>query len=467
MSADPKDLPAMPAAPPAEADIPAGTSDDELALKFSSRHADDLRYVAAWDRWLIWDGQRWAHDERKRVWDFSRALCRDVLAERLSAEVLTEAQEKRLRERLGSAATVYAVVRLAGSDRRHAISASDLDADPWALNTPGGIMDLRTGLLHPHAPAKLHTKITAATPGGDCPLFLKTLEHAQPDQAVRDYLQRLAGYGMTGSSREHVLPFWHGGGRNGKGTIAHAIRRALGDYGLEIAPEILMESKNDRHPTELADLRGARFVVASEIDSGRRWNESRVKRLTGGDPIRARYMGKDFFEFEPSHTLTVFANTKPGLRSVDEAIRRRLQLLEWSVTIPAGQEDTTLPERLQAEYGGILAWALQGCLDWQAGGLKPPAAVTAATSTYLAGEDMLQAWLDECCQRSGQIGLAAAHRSYRDWAERNGAVVLGRNTFGDQLEAHGFRRDTLSHGRTVAFAGLSLASAEPERWYEQ
>ncbi len=457
-------------APPPPVDgadqLPPGVSDDDLALRFTERHVSELRYVPAWDRWLIWDGCRWAHDEKKRVLDLARELCRDVLDEQLDREkFLTDVQTKALRNRLGSAATVYALTRLAGSDPRHAVAVRQLDADPWSLNTPGGILDLRTGTLRPHDPAALHTRVTGATPGGDCPIFRRILERVQPDPAVRAYLQRLAGYGLTGSSRDHVLSFWHGGGRNGKGTVAHAIRRALGDYGLEIPAETLMESHHDRHLTEIAVLHGARLVVGSEIDSGRRWNESRLKRLTGGDPISARYIGKDLFEFEPTHTLVIVGNAKPGLRAVDEAIRARLHLVPFEVTIPLLERDTTLAEQLAAEYGGILAWALVGCLDWQASGLAPPQSIQAATAAYLVGEDMLQAWIEECCERRGQLTLAAAHRSYRQWCERSGAIVLGRNQFGDQLEAHGFQRGS-DRTRAVVFAGLSLP-IQPDPRYDE
>jgi putative DNA primase/helicase len=447
----------------ADENLPLGISDDDLAAWFTERHGDELRYVTAWDRWLIYDGCRWAHDERKRVFDLARKLCRDVLQQHLLDATLAPAQRKALRGRLGSAQTIYAIVRLAGSDPRHAVAVHDLDADPWRLNTPAGTLDLRTGAMSAHDPADLQTKVTAAPAEGHCPLFLATLALVQPDPAVRDYVQRLCGYALTGSSREHVLGFWFGGGRNAKGTIAHALRRAMGDYGLEIAAETVMESHNDRHPTELAVLRGARFVVASEIDSGRRWNESRLKRLTGGDPISARYIGKDLFEFEPSHTLLIIGNTKPGLRSVDEAIRSRLHLVSFDVTIPESERDTTVPDRLKAEYGGILAWALAGCLEWQKNGLTPPDAVRAATSTYLAGEDMVQAWIDEACERTGQITLAAAHRSYRTWCEGNGSPPLGRNSFGDQLEARGHRRGQDSRSRMPVFGGLSVVVADDWR----
>ncbi len=443
---------------------PVGLSDDELASRFSDRHGERLRYVAAWDRWLIWDGQRFAHDDRRRVFDMVRALCRDVLAEHLENPDLSESQRKSLRNRLGSAATIWSVAKLAGADPRHAVSPEQLDADPWSLNTPTGVVDVRTGQAHPHDPAELHTKITAAAPAGECPIFMRVLERAIPDAETRDYLQRLAGYSLTGSAREHVLAFMYGGGRNGKGTLIHALRRALGDYGLEVAAEVLMESHHDRHPTELAVLRGARLVVGSEIDTGRRWNEARLKRLTGGDPISARYIGKDLFEFEPTHTLVIVGNSKPGLRQVDEAIRSRLHLIEFGITIPEHERDTTIPDRLRDEYGGILNWALTGAVDWLASGLQPPEAVRAATAAYLAGEDMLQAWVDECTERRGQITLTAAHRSYRDWCERNSAPVLGRNTFGDQLEARGFKRGH-DRNKQPIFASLSLV-AVADRWSE-
>ncbi len=443
---------------------PVGLSDDELALRFTERHSDDLRYVAAWDRWLIWDGRRFAFDERRRVFDMARSLCRDVLAEHLADPAGSDAQRRALRGRLGSAATIWSLVKLAGSDPRHAVSPDQLDADPWSLNTPAGIVDLRTGQMRAHDQAELHTKVTAAAPGGECPLFLATLERAQPDPLTREYIQRLFGYGLTGSSREHVAPMWHGCGRNLKGTLAHAFRRAMGDYGLEIAAETLMESNHDRHPTELAVLRGARFVVGSEVDAGRRWNESRLKRLTGGDPISARYIGKDLFEFEPSHTLLIVGNSKPGLRQVDEAIRARLHLVEFGVTIPEAERDTGMPEKLVAEYGGILAWALIGCLDWQTMGLQPPDAVRASTNAYLAGEDMIEAWVAECCRRQGQITLTAAHKAYREWCDSTGAPILGRNAFGDQLEVKGFKRGAVSRSGQPIFTGLSLPVAIDPRY---
>jgi putative DNA primase/helicase len=437
-------------------------SDDDLAKEFTARYAASARYLAAWGRWLLWNGQRWETDERLRAFSMAREICRDALDRRL-AESPSEGQGDRLRQRFGSAQTIAAVLKIASSDPRHAITVDDLDADPWALNTPSGILDLKTGAIRPHDPNALCTKITAAAPTTDCPIFLRTLERVIPDAEVRAYLQRLAGYALVGTVRDHVLPFWYGSGRNGKSVIANALRLAMGDYATVLPAEVLVESRNDRHPTEIAVLRGVRLAVASEVDSGRRWNESRLKRLTGGDPISARFIGRDPFEFTPSHKLLVIANAKPGLRVIDDAIRGRIHLCRFGVTIPAEERDAALPERLTAEAGGILGWAMVGCLEWLSGGLAPPEAVLEATGEYLDAEDGIAQWVGECCRPAGQITLSAAHRSYREWCDRNDMPPLGRNTFGDQLEARGYRR-TEQRCRVFVFNGLSLPINEAARY---
>jgi putative DNA primase/helicase len=443
------------------ADLP-GASDDELAARFTRRYAADLRYVAAWDAWLEWDGARWARDEKRATWDLARRVCREV-GDELAVAATSDVQHRRIRAKTGSATTVMNVVKLASADPRHAVAVRELDADPWLLNTPDGVVDLRSGEVYEHDRGALHTKVTAASLGGECPRFLSFLERIQPDPNVRAYLQRLAGYALTGSARDHVLPFWYGVGRNGKGTLAHALRAALGDYAIEIPAETLMESHHERHPTELAQLRGARLVVGSEVDTGRRWNEARLKRLTGGDPISARYIAKDYFEFDPSHTLVLIGNHKPGLRSVDEAIRARIHLVSFDVVIPAEERDATLPEALRAEYGGILAWALEGCVAWQKSGLAPPPSVLMATREYLDSEDGIAGWLSERTEAGPQVKLSYAHRDYSKWCEENAQPPLGRNTFADQLRSrnHVVGKDTRTN--TNVLFGRQLRSAS-RRW---
>jgi P4 family phage/plasmid primase-like protien len=434
----------------------AAISEDALAETFTQRHRHTARFCAAWGRWLLWNGKRWEIDEKLRSFDLARETCRAVLKDRLTTLTdLTEAQRARLRLRLGSAQTIAAVLRIASASPVHAIGVDQLDADPWALNTPGGELDLRTGTLRAPDPYRLQTKITAAAPAAEAQHFLRTLERVLPDPDVRRYVQRLAGYCLTGLVRDHVLPFWYGAGRNGKSVVVNAIKHALGDYALTLNPEVLMESRNDRHPTEVAVLRGARLAVASEVDSGRQWNESRLKRLTGGDPITARFIARDAFEFLPSHKLVVVANSKPGLRVVDDAIRGRIHLVSFGVTIPEAERDETLPEKLRGEAAGILGWALAGCLEWQRIGLAPPEAVRAATAGYFESEDTIAQWITDCCRPVGEITLTAAHRAYREWCDANAVHPIGRNQFGDQLEARGHRRIEKVRRHWV-FTGLSL-----------
>jgi P4 family phage/plasmid primase-like protien len=439
-----------------DSDAIIGPSDDDLALDFADEHENDLRYVAKWGRWLIYDGTRWAEDETLATFDLARALCRDTRDQLLPT--LKPAQQKALRQRLGAAATIYNVVKLAGNDRRLAISHKQLDADPWALNTPGGVFDLRTGVMRAHDPKELHTKITSASPGGTCPKWLDTLRTVLPKASVRAYLQRLLGYGLTGSSRDHVVPFFYGPGRNGKGTVMHTMRRAMGDYGLEIPAEVLMESHNDRHPAELAVLCGARLVIGSEVDTGRKWNESRLKRLSGGDPISARFMCKDPFEFEPSHTLVLMGNSKPGLRAVDTAIRARIHLVDFAVTIEADKRDTQLSEKLAVEYGGILAWAIKGCVKWQRIGLAPPTCILEATETYLDGEDHFGLWLGENTEpeHTVKVKLGELLANYRTWCSFAGVLPLGRNSFSDRLAATDGITRYKRRQQAIVFLGVKL-----------
>jgi putative DNA primase/helicase len=443
--------------------VVGAVSDDRLAEEFTREYAGKALYCASWGRWLLWDGRRWSIDDKLKAFNMARHICREVLQDMLTSAALTERQRAALISRLGSAQTFAAVLKIAASAPVHAVAADELDADPWLLNTPGGILDLRDGSMRPHDPAAKITKITAAAPGGDCPTFMRTLERVLPDSEVRAYVQRFAGYALTGVVRDHVLPLWHGSGGNGKSSIINAIQHVLGDYSITMNPEVLMESRNDRHPTEIAVLRGVRLAVCSEVDSGRQWNEARVKRLTGGDPITARYIARDPFEFEPSHKLIVVANNKPGLKVVDEAIRRRINLVHFCVTIPEAEQDAALLDKLKEEAGGILAWALVGCLDWQEAGLAPPEAVRAATAGYFESEDTIAQWIDECCERRGQVTLKAAHASYRAWCDAEGATPIGRNNFGDQLEAKGFRRVEIVKRHWV-FQGLSLPTVEDARY---
>ncbi len=327
-------------------------SEVDLANRFTAEHADDLRYCRAWRRWLVWDQSRWRPDGTVRVFGLARETCARAAA------LCNEPSKK-----IASAATIAAVERLAQSDLRHATTPEDWDADPFLLNTPGGVVDLRSGQARPNLPADLMTKSTAAAPDGDCPLWRNFLDRiTSGDGELEAFLKRMAGYSLTGSVREHCLFFAYGKGANGKSVFLNTLANIADDYHVAAPVETFMASRNDRHPTELAGLRGARLVTAVETEGNRRWAESRIKALTGGDPIAARFMRGDFFTFTPCFKLLIAGNHKPRLQAVDEAIRRRLHLIPFNVTIPKDERDPDLPEKLQAEWPGILAWAIDGAV---------------------------------------------------------------------------------------------------------
>ena len=238
----------------------------------------------------------------------------------------------------------------------------------------------------------------------------------------------------------------------------------LGSYHMTAAIETFTASTAERHPTDLASLRGARLVTATETEEGRHWAESRIKTLTGGDKVAARFMRQDFFEFIPQFKLMIAGNHKPGLRSVDEAIRRRLHLLPFSVTIAPDERDKELAEKLKAEWPGILLWMVEGCLEWQRIGLDPPAAVRSATEAYLEAEDALTAWMDECCHREPQAWEKSSDLfgSWSVWAKRSGEPIGSRKQFAQSLEARGLNAKRTGTAR--GFLGLRVVPTETTWW---
>ncbi|MBA3516865.1 MAG: hypothetical protein H0T75_04310 [Rhizobiales bacterium] len=404
--------------------------------------------------------RRWQSDDTLAAFDFARRVCREAAAECTKAKVASV---------LASAKTVAAIERLAKADRRLAATVDQWDADPWLLNTPDGVINLRTGAMRDHDPSDHITRMTAVWPGQICPTFINFLDRiTDADADLQGFLQRVFGYALTGSTREHALFFGHGKGSNGKSVLLSTIAGIMGDYHRTAPIETFTASAGDRHPTDLAGLRGARLVTAVETEEGRRWAESRIKALTGGDPIAARFMRQDFFEYVPQFKLVIAGNHKPGLRSVDEAIRRRFHLIPFAVTIPAAERDQNLAERLKREWPGILEWMLQGCADWQERGLDPPASVSAATEAYLEAEDALSAWIEENCERlpSSWEKTADLFASWRAWAERSGEPPGGTKRFTQQLETRGFqaRRTETARG----FHGLRIIPDDkPEPYWNR
>lgn len=425
-------------------------TEDALALSFTRRYHRDWRYVAGWGKWLVWDGQRWRTEDTLAATDLIRSVCR---------QTAVRADNPKVAAKLASAGTVGGVERLARADRRHAATTDEWDADPWLLNTPGGVVDLKTGRMRPHERADRMTKITTATPSGDCPTWRQFIDEVTgADKELQSYLQRMVGYALTGSTQEHALFFLYGTGANGKSVFVNTLATILGDYATNAPMDTFMETRTDRHPTDMAGLRGARFVAAIETEQGKRWAESKLKNLTGGDKISARFMRQDFFEFFPQFKLFVAGNHKPAIRNIDEAMKRRLHLIPFTITVPPDRRDKNLQQKLLAERDGILAWAVQGCLDWQRHGrLSPPQRVVEATEEYFEAEDALGRWLDERCVREANAKSLTAElfNDWKQWAEAAGEFVGAQRRFSDLLITRGL--DKWRNGMGVrGFQGICL-----------
>jgi putative DNA primase/helicase len=442
-------------------------SEEAFALLFAERHAAELRYVAKWGNWLSWDGSHWRFDSTLHAFDLARKIAREA-AHRCDSD--------RMAAQIASAKTVAAIEKLSKADRRIAATEDQWDCATDVFNASLAIIDLKTGTSHPPNPLGYHTKIAAASQaheGTACPIWLKFLNTVTNNDAdLIGFLQRFLGYCMTGHVTEHSLVFLFGTGANGKGVFTATVAGIFGDYAIGAPMEMFLISHGERHPTEIAKLRGARLVIAQETQKGRRWDESKLKTLTGGDTLTARFMRGDFFDFKPTHKFLIAGNHKPSFRTVDEAIRRRFLLVPFLVCIPEKDRDPYLAEKLKAEWPAILRWMVDGCLEWRRGGLNPPKAVREATADYLADQDTVGQWIDE----STEAAVNAFEKtrdlflSWKNWCEPKNIFVGIETSFTDTLKDRGYKKGRVGNDR--GFHGLRLTENKPaaengEPWEER
>jgi putative DNA primase/helicase len=407
------------------------------AERFVRDHGANVRYCHHWRRWLVWDGRRWAPDETGEVVRLMKSTVRGIYAE--AASGADKAERKAIADhakRSESRERIVAALALAQSEPGIPVLPAELDSDPWAFNVANGTLDLRTGKLQDHRREDLLTKIAPVEydPVAKAPLFEAFLREILPSEAVRSFVQRAAGYALNGTTREHVLPVFYGTGMNGKTTLLLALREMFGDYGLQAADDLLM-AKRDAHPTERADLFGKRFVANVETEQDRRLSEAMVKHLTGGDPIRARRMREDLWEFKPTHMLVLATNHKPVIRGTDDAIWRRVKLVPFEVTIPEERQDKALPEKLLSELPGVLTWAVQGHAAWVHDGLGEPVEVRSATAGYRAEMDVLAAFFEDRCviHKDAEAPASLLYQTYRAWCEEAGEKPETQRSFGTRL----------------------------------
>jgi putative DNA primase/helicase len=423
---------------------------DGIAGIFAKRYADRLRYCHSARSWFEFDGARWRRDEVNRAFEFVRQIAREI----------SEGKEHKELKEFRKTAFAAGVEKFSQSDPAFARTADYWDRDPYLLGTPGGTVDLRTGVMSPGDPSDGITKSTAVAPSGhtDCPEWDRFLrETTGGDRDMVRFLQQWSGYCLTGDIREHALLFAHGPGGNGKSVFLNTLTGIMADYSTPAPSDTFTVSIGDRHPTELAALCGARLVAASETEHGRTWAETRIKQLTGGDEVAARYMRGDFFRFRPSFKLTIIGNHRPKLENVDAAVRRRFNIVPF--THKPEHPDHQLEDKLREEWPEILRWMIRGCLDWQKHGLIRPARVLSATEDYFSDQDLLGQWLASCCDvEPGNDRMmetsTALHQSWSAFAKQAGEKPETQKAFVGNLEKRVPDRYKNMKGR--GFKGIRL-----------
>jgi putative DNA primase/helicase len=429
------------------------------AERFVAVHGEDVRYCYPWRKWVVRTGPRWERDEAGRVHRLAKERVRGIYREAADAE--DENLRKALAKHAASSESetrIRALIELAKSEVP--ISPDELDSDPWLLNTLNGTLDLRTGELREHRREDLITKLAPVEydPGATAPTWEAFLERVLPGEELRAFVQKAAGYSAAGDTSEQCMFIHHGPGANGKSTFQETVAAALGDYAMRTPTETLLVKRSGSVPNDVARLKGARFVTASETEEGRRLAESLVKDLTGQDTISARFMWAEWFDFKPTHSLHLSTNHKPEIRGTDAAIWRRIRLIPWAVTIPPAEQDRRLPEKLRSELPGVLAWIVRGCLAWQREGLQAPEEVRQATKAYRAEMDILAAFLADCCVRGEDEEEFAGELwgAWKRWCEETGEQHGTQKRFGGRLAERGFLNHRDSRTGRKVWSGLSL-----------
>ena len=414
----------------------AERSEDGLALEFVRQHRHRLRFDHTSQRWHVWDGTRWKLDGTNQAFDWARSVTREF----------RYSQENDLLQ-LAKMAVAAAVERGARADQQVAVTHEAWDSDRWRLGTQEDEIDLTTGDTNRPMPRHMITRSAqvCAVARMPAPLWDGFMwDTFGGDIDLIDFMHRWFGYCLSGDVSAEMFAFLYGTGGNGKGVLVHTVSTIAGEYALRVPAEMFMQRRFAEHPTEIAQLMGRRMVIASEVPDGAAFNLSRIKELTGNEgTLSARFMRGNYFEFKPTHKITLVGNHKPRLDHADEAFRRRLILVPFTHT-PA-VPDPTLKERLVPEYPAILRRLIDGCAevyDTLVNQKKPfrslvPAAVSAASQSYLVEQDVVAAWLTECCEydvTARSLTVKPAFLAHTVWCQDEGRTVTAvERTFGEEV----------------------------------
>jgi putative DNA primase/helicase len=409
---------------------------------------DRLRFVPSWKEFIIYTGTHWRRDVAEiQVGKFAKKIAVSIGLGKQDEHV-ENGERKELdkwRKKSGSKGKRQAMMDLLKHEEARgwdvAVDHEMLDTDRWALNVANGTLDLRTGALRPHSPLDLIMKYIpiAYNKNARAPRWSRFLREVLPDADVRAFVHRFLGYCLTGDVSERMFVIFLGGGCNGKTAFLNAVEAVLGEYATTAAPSLLVAKENESHPTEIADLFGARLAVTSETRKGATFDEERVKKLTGSDRLKARRMREDFWHFDPTHKLLIASNHKPRVKDASDSFWDRVAIVPFLVRIPKHKIDRALGEKLKEEREGILAWLVEGCRLWREKKLTPPAAVMAATKEYRTDEDIVGNFFDECCVVDKNVFTFTSEimRVNKAWAEALHLYPISPKELAEKLRSEG------------------------------
>lgn len=425
-------------------------SQEAMALDFAKREGIRFRYVEGFGSWMVWRDPHWVRDTTGEALDSIRSYTRDAAT----------CQTGQTAVRTASAAMARGVETLAKVDRRLATSSDIWDTHTKLLAVPSGVFDLDDQTLRDGRPEDYLTKCTSTSPDltGQVPArwtrFLD--EICCGDDELAAYQQRVAGYCLSGEVSEHVFFFLFGSGRNGKGTFVSVLSSLMGPYATTTNMDLLIEQKHAAHPTEIAKLAGVRLATAHETDANRYWAEGRIKQLTGGDVVSARFMRKDFFDYTPQFKLMVSGNHLPRLRHVDPAMRARLQIIPFKAFF-GSPEKGLAAELIRDEGSLILAWALAGYKTWSEVGLAPPESVLSATKAYFEENVPFKSWLRACCvtEINAQLTSTDAWSSWENWSGDKNVLKGSKKRLAEDMRRQGYPATKLNN-KNRGFRGLRL-----------
>jgi putative DNA primase/helicase len=452
---------------PAKANPDGLAGDIETGRAFAERYAGQFKFIKASGAWLIWDGSRWAPCQEGQEVEAMKAIATERLIA-AAADVaqnpsdLTKARHKAA-IKLADAYRIEAGLKMARSEEAIRARPDSFDIDPMLLGVRNGVLNLKSGHLVPPTPQQFISKQagTLFLEAAECPLWLAFLEKVQPDAEVRAFLKRAVGYTLTGSVDEEVLFFAHGVGANGKSVFANVLTAMMGDFALPVGSAVLIKNKhgNDNEADRLiAEMPGARLVLANETKASDVWNDEKLKGITSRERISARKNYGHPFSFMPTHKLWIRGNHLPGSHDAGEGFWRRLIPIPFTQQIPEAERIPDLDRQIIArELPGVLNWALEGCLEWQRAGLGIPKSIRQEAAGYRADTDILGLWLSErtATDPSGLVPARDAYQSFQGFCRDQGVSAPAAAQFGRQMSARGIRQ---APGRKSGrqYAGITL-----------